>query len=94
MTLMFGPRAPRVVLADPTPVPAPTLFAQAMRDNSNLEMDWLWLATQVTQAHEQQYCFARALYINPTSEPARQGLRRLAARQIPAAPVLARSTGI
>jgi hypothetical protein len=94
MAFMMVPRAPQVVLADPTPVPASTLFAQAMRENSNLEMDWLWLATQISQVHEQQYCFARALYINPASEPARQGLRRLAAPTIAAAPVLARSAGI
>ena len=94
MTLMIVPRSSQVVLADPTPVPALTLFAQAMRENSNLEMDWLWLAMQVTEAHEQQHCFARALYINPASEPARQGLRRLAARPITTAPVLARRVGI
>jgi hypothetical protein len=91
---MIGSRAPQVVLADPTPVSTSTLFAQAMRDNSNLELDWLWLAAQVTQVHEQQDCYARALYINPASEPARQGLRRLAARPRTAAPVLARSAGI
>src|SRR4051812_4662774 len=30
------------------------LFSQAVAQNSNLEMDWLWLATQVTRDSERR----------------------------------------
>lgn len=72
--------------APPTTQPAPDaaiiaqaadLFAQALCDNSNLEADWLWLATQVTREHERRYCLQRALHINPDSSVARRALRRL-----------------
>jgi hypothetical protein len=51
------------------------IFADALRDRSNIEMDWLWLAGQVTRESERRYCLERALYINPRSE---QALRMLA----------------
>jgi hypothetical protein len=41
------------------------LFAQALYDDSNLELDWHWLATQVTRTVERRYCLQKALYINP-----------------------------
>ena len=53
------------------------LFAQALHDDSNLELDWLWLAAQVTRTVERRYCLQRALYINPHSEIARQQLLKL-----------------
>jgi hypothetical protein len=53
------------------------LFAEALRENSNLEMDWLWLATVVTSLDERGYCLQRALEINPDSEIAEYELRRL-----------------
>lgn len=62
-----------------------TLFQEALGDPSNLEMDWLWLAAQVTRASEQSYCFEQALRINPRSELARCGLAQLARR--PGAPL-------
>jgi hypothetical protein len=52
-------------------------FCAAQRNCSNLEMDWLWLATRVDDGAEQRYCYLRALQINPHSELAREGLRRL-----------------
>jgi hypothetical protein len=48
-----------------------------MGDPSNLELDWLWLAAQLTSGDEQRYCFQQALLINPDSAPARAGLARL-----------------
>src|SRR5690349_24711080 len=75
-------RAAHRAVADVAPPPASALFAQAVRDNSNLELDWLWLATQATLAAEQRYCYERALYINPASVPARRALK-----QLPPAPV-------
>jgi hypothetical protein len=47
------------------------LFAQALRDDSNIAMDWLWLFSQVSSAAEQRYCLDRALQIDPHSELAR-----------------------
>jgi hypothetical protein len=38
---------------DPT---ANDLFAQALRDNSNLEMNWLWLITKVLTDGQRAYC--------------------------------------
>lgn len=53
------------------------LFAQAVRENSNLEMDWLWLYAQVTSTAERRYCLERALAINPHSEMACDELAKL-----------------
>ncbi len=53
------------------------LLASAVEDGSNLEMDWLWLATKVADRTERRYCLLRALAINPTSEMARRELQRL-----------------
>lgn len=50
------------------------LFQQALHENFNLELDWLWLATQVTRDYERVYCLQRALWINPHSELAAHGL--------------------
>jgi hypothetical protein len=61
------------------------LFHAALRDPSNLEQDWLWIAAQVTRDHERVYCLRQALYINPHSELARRGLAQLSRR--PGAPI-------
>ena len=53
------------------------LFVAALRDDSNIEMDWLWLATKVVREHERRYCLKRALLINPHSEIAKRGLATL-----------------
>lgn len=53
------------------------LFHDALQDPSNLEMDWLWLAGQVTRLYEQHYCLMQALRINPQSTLARQRLAQL-----------------
>jgi len=52
-------------------------LAQAFRDDSSLEMDWLWLATKVESSWLRRYCLQRALLINPHSALARRGLARL-----------------
>jgi hypothetical protein len=57
--------------------PVSPLFASAVEEGSNLEMDWLWLATKVTAANERRYCLLRALAINPASEIAWRKLQRL-----------------
>ncbi len=53
------------------------LFAQALHAHSNIEMDWLWYAVNMTGAVERRYCLNRALAINPQSSLARDALARL-----------------
>ena len=60
--------------------PDDPLFIQAVFDDSNLEMDWLWLATKVTSDSQRRYSLKRALRINPDSELAKRGLRQLRKR--------------
>lgn len=55
------------------------LFAEAVARNSNLEMDWLWTAEQVTRVHEKRSALERALYINPHNQRTARALRRLRA---------------
>lgn len=63
------------------------LFAAALRDSSNLEMDWLWLATRVASASEQRYCWERALHSSPHSAAALAGLSiTSAAHAVPRSP--------
>ena len=78
------------VPAAPPPAVAGTTFAQALREDSNLEQDWLWFSTQVTEEKELRYCLERALYINPHSVEARRELARLARHQPAPPPRLAR----
>ena len=53
------------------------LFAQALRDDSHIAMDWLWLFSQVSSVAEQRYCLDRALAIDPHSEIARSERAKL-----------------
>jgi hypothetical protein len=57
------------------------VFARAMREDSNLELDWLWAAVQQTETERRRYCLERALAINPHSQLANRELAELAARQ-------------
>jgi hypothetical protein len=56
---------------------AAQLFIRALHENSNLEMDWLWYAANVTGTIERRYCLNRALTINPHSDLARSALSKL-----------------
>src|SRR5215813_11210984 len=56
------------------------LFYTMMRDDSNLAMDWLWLATQVTTDDRRRYCLRRALLIDPASKDTQQELAWLSRR--------------
>jgi hypothetical protein len=62
------------------PDPGDLLFIEAIEDDSNLEMDWLWFATKVTSNSQRQYCLQRALHINPHSRLAKRGLAQLRRR--------------
>jgi hypothetical protein len=53
-------------------------FIEALQADSNLELDWLWLADQNISAAERRYSLRCALAINPDSAPARQALHGLA----------------
>jgi hypothetical protein len=53
------------------------LFLDMLREDSNLEMDWLWLATQLAPSGQRAYCLRRALRINPQSRLAQRGLAQL-----------------
>lgn len=63
-------------VAESRPVTA-ALFAEALRANSNLELDWLWLATRVSSNEERRHCYLKALAINSESVLALEGLRSL-----------------
>jgi len=56
---------------------ATRLFAQALHKNSNLELDWLWCAANMTRDIERRYCLTRAIEINPHSSLARSALAKL-----------------
>src|SRR6185503_605401 len=56
---------------------ASRLFVQAIHENSNLEMDWLWYAANMTGDVERRHCLNRALAINPQSSLARSALAKL-----------------
>lgn len=56
---------------------ATRLFVQALHENSNLEMDWLWYAANMRGDAERRYCLNRALAINPHSSLARSALAKL-----------------
>lgn len=60
------------------------LFAEAVQADSNLELDWLWLAERVRDAEQRRYCYAKVLHINPGSELARRALAGMEAQQAPA----------
>ena len=57
--------------------PTDDVFAEALRDDSNQELDWLWAASQVTDVDQRRYCLERALAINAQSALARQELAKL-----------------
>ena len=53
------------------------LFAQALHEDSNLELDWLWYAANMTSATKRRFCLQRALTINPHSDLAHSALAKL-----------------
>lgn len=63
----------------------PSAFlAERIRDNSNLELEWLWAAQQVSDLNERRYCLERALTINPNNAETRRTLRKFAPQPTPA----------
>src|SRR5215470_10608270 len=45
--------------------PYSSLFARALREDSNLALDWLYVADKVSDDLEREYCLKRAYYIDP-----------------------------
>jgi hypothetical protein len=72
-------RDKRVTSAAQPDCPGDEVFAQALRDDSNQELDWLWAYVQVTREDQRCYCLERALAINPKSEIAQRELIQLRA---------------
>jgi hypothetical protein len=70
---MIRPTAP---IANVSP-----LFHQALQEDSNRTLDWLWYAEQMPSEAEQRYCFERALYIDPRNQQAAEGIKWLNAGQ-------------
>ncbi|MCA9887238.1 MAG: hypothetical protein KC546_02655 [Anaerolineae bacterium] len=60
--------------------PSPT-FVEAIREDSNREIEWLWYAAKMQSLAEKEYCLRRALYINPLSAATLHELRRLARKR-------------
>ena len=50
------------------------LLCQALQDEPNLEIEWLWYAKRMRRADERRYCLQCALEIDPRSQAARQAL--------------------
>lgn len=53
------------------------LFLQAVRADSNIEMDWWWLMQWVSSKTEREFCLEKILHINPTSKAAQKELKVL-----------------
>ncbi len=58
---------------------ASNLLAASLKLNPNSEQAWLWLGSCLASRKEKEYCFNRALTINPGSAEAKQQLGRLTA---------------
>lgn len=54
-----------------------TLLLEAIRGDSNLEMEWLWFASRMTEIFEREYCLKRALYINPCNHATQYELHQI-----------------
>lgn len=53
------------------------LMSQALQEDSNLEIDWLYYASRLERDDERCYCLQRALDINPGNQWARREIARL-----------------
>jgi ABC-type antimicrobial peptide transport system ATPase subunit len=48
--------------------PYSDLLVKALREDSNLVVEWLWYAANMTSKEEQRYCLQRALLLDPEYE--------------------------
>jgi len=58
---------------------AVTLLSEAVRSNPKSDQAWLWLGRCLEEPQRQDYCFRRALTLNPTNHEAVRALRDLRA---------------
>jgi tetratricopeptide (TPR) repeat protein len=58
---------------------ATSLLVESVKLNPNSELAWLWLGNCLASLKEREYCYKRALAINPGSAEAKQQLQRLKA---------------
>ena len=66
------PRYPENTVVNPS-----AILADAIRQDYNHVMDWLWVAEKVTTDNEREYCLRRALYIDPTSTRVQLAVRNM-----------------
>ncbi len=52
-------------------------FLQAIKQDPQDELGWLWLSACISDVEKRKYCIQKALEINPNSQQARQALARL-----------------
>lgn len=63
-------------------IDAPSLvLAKALFEDSNLELEWLWVADRVPTIEERRYCLRRAHYINPNNRQTQSELKILLNQQ-------------
>lgn len=53
------------------------LFVEALRENANDELAWLWISGTIASDKDKMICLENALRINPNNEVTRQALTRL-----------------
>lgn len=63
----------------PPQLDAEGLFALAVRAGPAVDMDWMWLYTQMTGSFERLYCIEKALARDPENAAARAALQQLSA---------------
>lgn len=59
-----------------------TRLAEAIHEDSNRELEWLWVASLMTDEGEYAYCLKRALYINPENRVVQRELERIHLRSM------------
>ena len=52
------------------------LLAQAVRENPDSDLGWLWLGRCLAETRQREYCFRRALAVNPMCHEAEQELHQ------------------
>lgn len=54
-----------------------SVLEEAMQEDYNREREWLWVADEVPNTREREYCLRRALYINPTNRKTQHRLETI-----------------
>ena len=67
---------PENLIANPS-----TILQEAIQEDYNRELEWLWIADVVPNNLEREYCLRRALYISPQNHKIRHALNVLLKRR-------------